>query len=185
MRVPALLLVLLTSACAGQPAPLHEAVHPTGTPAGAITLSGAGELTSSDTAAIAYDRKLAPRGAQASATVESSGGVTRTSLVVEGFLHKRRYGAHLHVKPCGKKPDDAGPHFQHEHGKVNPSSEVWLDFTTNGEGAGRSSARNDWALTPDRLPHSLVIHSQATKTSGPQVGTAGDRVACVTLKKVS
>ncbi|MEV1168184.1 hypothetical protein [Nonomuraea sp. NPDC049784] len=186
MRVPALLLVMLTAACAGSPAPLQDLAGPSEVPpTGEIKLSGAGEFTPSDTSAIVYDRKLVPRGAQASAAVESSGNKTRTSLVVEGMLPNHRYGAHLHAKPCGAKPDDSGPHYQHHRGEISPTSEVWLDVTTNGDGAGRSSARNDWALDPADLPGSLVIHSQGTKTSGPEVGTAGTRVACLTLKKAS
>ncbi|SDJ59762.1 superoxide dismutase, Cu-Zn family [Nonomuraea maritima] len=183
MRVPALLLILLTAACAAPPGPVQDA---TGAQAGAspgesIRLSGAGEFAPGDTAAIVYDRKLAPEGAQASATVESSGGKTRTSLVVEGLLPERRYGAHLHAKACGKKPDEAGPHYQHQTGQVSPASEVWLDFTTDAAGAGRASARNNWALSRDSLPGSLVIHAGPTVTEGPQVGQAGARVACLTL----
>ncbi|MGW6498117.1 superoxide dismutase family protein [Nonomuraea angiospora] len=190
MRVPALLSIMLTAACAGPPAPLQQAMGPSegpseGATSAAIRLAGEGQFTTSGTAAIVYDRKLAPQGAQGSAHVESADGQTRTTLVVEGLLPNHHYGAHLHVKPCGKKPDEAGPHFQHKAGEISPASEVWLDFTTNAEGAGRSSARNDWALDPAKLPGSLVIHAKATKTSGPEVGTAGDRVACLTLKKVS
>ncbi|MFI7129633.1 superoxide dismutase family protein [Nonomuraea sp. NPDC050153] len=186
MRVPALLLIMLTAACAGPPAPLQQVMGPSeGPTGGAIRLAGEGEFTASDTSAIAYDRKLAPKGAQGSAHVESADGKTRTTLVVEGLLPNRHYGAHLHDKPCGKKPEEAGPHYQHTAGEVSAASEVWLDFTTDGEGAGRSTARNDWVLDPAKLPGSLVIHAKATKTSGPEVGTAGDRVACLTLKKVS
>ncbi|QYC44388.1 Copper/zinc superoxide dismutase (SODC) [Nonomuraea coxensis DSM 45129] len=190
MRVPAFLLVLLAAAgCAGPPPPMR-AVGPSERPApvsstapeGEVNLSSAGEFTASDTGAIAYDRKLVPEGAQASVTVESSAGVTRTSLVAEGLLPGRRYGAHLHTKPCGGKPDESGPHYQHHPGQVTPESEVWLDFTTDGEGAGRATARQDWALDPDRLPGSLVIHAKPTVSSGPQAGAAGDRVACLTLR---
>lgn len=188
MRVPALLLIMLTAACAGGPpaSPQGFAADPSeAPPTGGIKLSGSGEFTTSDTSAIVYDRKLAPKGAQASATVESSDNTTRTSLVVEGMLPNHHYGAHLHKKPCGTKPDAAGPHYQHVPGEVSPKSEVWLDLTTNGEGAGRSTARNDWALDPGELPRSLVIHAKGTKTAGPQVGEAGTRVACLTLKKAS
>ncbi|WP_181449011.1 superoxide dismutase family protein [Nonomuraea aridisoli] len=191
--MPALLLVLLTAACAGPPGPAQDATNAKGvaspgqspgeSPGGEpIKLTGAGEFTTDDTSAIVYDRKLAPEGSQASVTVESSGGQTRTSLVVEGLLPNRRYGSHLHVNPCGKKPEAAGPHFQHHTGQINPSSEVWLDLTTDAEGAGRSTSRNDWTLTQAKLPGSLVIHSDPTVTSGPKVGEAGARVACLTLK---
>ncbi|MEU4514662.1 superoxide dismutase family protein [Nonomuraea wenchangensis] len=185
MRVPAFLLVLLAAAgCAGSPPPMQAAgpSERATTPAGEVNLSSAGEFTTTDTGAIVYDRKLVPEGAQASVTVESSAGTTRTSLVAEGLLPGRRYGAHLHAKPCGGKPDDAGPHYQHHPGQINPASEVWLDFTTDAEGAGRATAKQDWAFDPARLPGSLVIHSKPTVTSGPQVGTAGDRVACLTLR---
>ncbi|MEO3873888.1 hypothetical protein ABGB18_34180 [Nonomuraea sp. B12E4] len=186
MRVPAFLLVLLTAAggCAGSPAPLQNASGSSPTaPAAGITLTGGGQFTSDDTSAIAYDRKLAPKGSQASVTAESTNQGARTSLVVEGMRPNRTYGAHLHTKPCGKRPDDSGPHYQHHPGQITPASEVWLDVKTNASGAGRSTARNDWQFDPTELPGSLVIHAKPTVTSGPQVGTAGDRVACLTLKK--
>ncbi|AQZ69327.1 unnamed protein product [[Actinomadura] parvosata subsp. kistnae] len=184
MRVPASLLALLTAttalaACAGPPAPVQSVKT---TPDETVTLNAAGEFGTDDPGAIAYDRKLAPEGAQASVTVESGGGQTRTSLVVEGLLPKRRYGAHLHAKPCGEKPDDAGPHYQHDPGHADSASEVWLDFTTDDEGAGRASARNAWVLERAKLPASLVIHAQPTTISGPQAGQAGPRIACLTLK---
>ncbi|MFI7469479.1 superoxide dismutase family protein [Nonomuraea sp. NPDC049646] len=180
MRVPALLLVLFTAAaCAGPPAPLQEVTKPS--PPGVPELSGGGEFTSGDTAAIAYDRRLAPEGAQASLTAESTGGTTRTSLVVEGFLPRHHYGAHLHTAPCGADPDDAGGHYQHNPGHADPASEIWLDVTTDGSGAGRSTARHPWSLDPAALPKSLVIHAKATKKSGAHAGEAGPRVACLTL----
>jgi Cu-Zn family superoxide dismutase len=182
MRVPALLLILLTAACAGPPAPLQEASKP-GSPGqpGALTVSGAGEFTPENTAAIAYDRRLAPEGAQASLTAESAGETTRTSLVVEGFLPNHHYGAHLHVAACGTDPDDAGAHFQQHAGHADPSSEVWLDIATDESGDGRATARNPWRLDPAGLPKSLVIHAQRTKKTGAQAGQAGPRVACLTL----
>ncbi|UBU11731.1 superoxide dismutase family protein [Nonomuraea gerenzanensis] len=184
MRVPAFLLALMTAttalagACAGPPAPVQNAKT---APDETVNLNAAGEFGTDDPGAIAYDRKLAPEGAQASVTIESGGGRTRTSLVVEGLLPERRYGAHLHVKPCGRQPEEAGPHYQHHPGRIDRVSEVWLDFTTDAEGAGRSSARNDWPLERAKLPGSLVIHDQPTVTSGPKVGQAGDRVACLSL----
>ncbi|MEV0595107.1 hypothetical protein [Nonomuraea cavernae] len=208
MRVPALLLVLLVAGCAqtttspARDAPVGPAAQSPspssgetygGTPGAspgepgdhstsnsATSLSSSGTFSTSDTAAITYNRKLVPDGAQASVTVESAGGKTLTSLVVEGFLPNRRYGAHLHTKVCGTKPDDAGPHFQHEPGKANATNEVWLDFKTDEAGAGRATARNPWSLD-GRDPGSLVIHSQSTTPTGPEAGSAGDRAACLTL----
>lgn len=192
MRVPVYLLVMLAvsgtavsgaAACAGPPAPLQQAPAPrSASPEGRITLSASGQFARGDIGSIAYNRKLAPAGSQASVTIESGAGMTRTSLVVEGLLPNRRYGAHIHTSPCGRKPEDSGPHYQHDQGKINSTSEIWLDFATDGEGAGRAAARHGWTLDPARLPGSLVIHSKRTVTSGPQVGQAGDRVACLTLR---
>ncbi|WP_327589389.1 superoxide dismutase family protein [Nonomuraea sp. NBC_00507] len=186
MRVPTVLFIPLVAigaaACAGPSAPLQNAPARGASANSQLSLSAAGDFTLSDTDAIVYDRKLAPKGAQASVTTESSGGQTRTSLVVEGFLPSHTYGVHLHAKPCGKKPDDAGSHYQHRQGQIDPVSEVWLGVATDAQGAGRSTARNPWALDPNRLPHSLVIHAKPTVTSGPKAGQAGDRVACLTLR---
>ncbi|MGP3960128.1 superoxide dismutase family protein [Nonomuraea sp. 3N208] len=186
MRVPTILFILLaaagTGACAGPSAPLQNAPERGASKDSRVTLSAAGDFTPSDTDAIVYGRKLAPKGAQASVTAESSDGQTRTSLVVEGFLPNHTYGAHLHNKPCGQKPDDSGPHYQHQPGRIDPVSEVWLTVATDGAGAGRSTARNAWALDAARLPRSLVIHAKPTVTSGPKAGQAGDRVACLTLR---
>lgn len=165
--LPALVLVLLAAGCAQQDA------HSTPSPSAqsGVRISGAGEL-------VVYDRALAPDGAQASATVDSTAGGTLSSLNVEGFLPGRVYGAHLHTNACGAKPDDAGPHFQHDHGQVSKDSEVWLDVKTDAEGAGRASARHGWALAPGHAPRSLVVHAEPTKADG----TAGARVACLSLE---
>jgi Cu-Zn family superoxide dismutase len=177
MRLPALLLALLAAGCSGAPAQLAHPAAQDG-----IMLKGSGEFTTSGPDAITYDRKLVPVGAQANLTAESTAGRTLTSLVVEGFRPERTYGAHLHTKPCGPKGEDAGPHYQHVPGQVSAASEVWLDFTTDASGAGHSTARNDWALDSARLPRSLIVHAKPTTTSGPDIGAAGDRAACLTLK---
>ncbi|MET9341340.1 superoxide dismutase family protein [Nonomuraea sp. NPDC003804] len=175
MRLPALLLALLTAGACAAPT---TAVAPTPTPQIGVRLSGGGEFSAKDPLAIVYNTKLVPEGAKASVTVESADGQTRSSFVAEGLLPNRAYGVHLHANPCGSKPDDSGPHFQHTHGTVNASNEVWLDIKTDGSGAATSTARQPWALSPDRVPHSLVIHEKATAPDG----TAGGRVACLTLK---
>ncbi|NRQ33865.1 superoxide dismutase [Nonomuraea sp. NN258] len=186
MRLPAVLFLLLAAACSAEPATMHEVPGHDAAPGQnadrPIRLSGGGELGATTTSAIVYDRKLAPAGAQASVTTESAGKKTRTSLVVEGLLPNRRYGAHLHTRPCGAKPEDAGPHYRHEPHRATATSEVWLDLTTDESGAGRSAARHDWHFTAGSLPGSLVIHAEPTKSSGPDAGAAGPRVACVTLR---
>ncbi|MFI6298931.1 superoxide dismutase family protein [Nonomuraea sp. NPDC050790] len=182
MRRPAILLSLLVPLlAAGCTQSATPSAAPSPAPAAAVTLKGSGQFTDRDTAAIAYDRKLAPAGSQASLTAESRDGRTTSSLVVEGLLPDRKYGAHLHTNPCGAKPDDSGPHFQHHGKSASAANEVWLDLTTDAEGAGRATAHNDWALEPGRLPRALVIHAQPTTSTGPSAGTAGSRVACLTL----
>lgn len=172
MRLLALLAVLVAAGCSqstAAPAPTPVQLH----------LSGGGQLTTKGTAAIAYNAKLAPEGSQATVTVESTPDKTVSSLVVEGLLAKRTYGAHLHVNACGAKPDDAGAHFQHTQGHADAGNEVWLDLKTDDSGMGRATATHAWAFTADHVPGSLVIHAQPTKADG----TAGPRVACLTLTR--
>jgi len=178
-RVSALMLVLAVAGCAQSPAdPAGDAAHTAGPSVASAptSLTGAGEFAKRTTAAIVYDRKFVPKGAQASLTAESADGKTVTSLVVEGLLPDHRYGAHLHVAPCGTHPRDAGAHFQHVAGRADASSEVWLDLKTDGSGAGRATARHDWPLTGP-LPQSLVLHATATAPTAPPA----PRVACLTL----
>ena len=177
MRLPALLLALLAAGCSGAPAQLAHPAAQSG-----IMLKGSGEFSTNDPDIITYDRGLVPVGAQVNVTSESTSGRTLTSLVVENFRPGRAYGAHLHTKPCGTKGEDAGPHYQHVPGQVSTASEVWLDFTTDESGAGHASARHDWSLDSTRLPRSLIVHARPTTTSGPDIGMAGDRAACLTLK---
>lgn len=172
MRLPALVLVLLAAGCGQSTAAPYA-------PPAQVRISGGGEFAAKGTAAIVYNTKLAPEGSQASATVESTTDRTLSSLVVEGLLANRTYGAHLHVNACGAKPDDAGAHFQHTHGHADKANEVWLDLKTDDSGMGRATASHDWAFAADRLPGSLVIHAQPTKADG----TAGPRVACLTLTR--
>ncbi|HLU73886.1 MAG TPA: superoxide dismutase family protein [Nonomuraea sp.] len=178
-RLPALLIALLATGCGASPPQL---AHPADGPVSATTLSGSGVFTDDDTSAIAYDRKLAPKGAQASLTAESSGGQTITSLVVEGFLPRRTYGAHLHTNPCGKSGADAGPHYRHrKDGPASPDNEIWLDFETNASGEGRATARHPWGFDPASPPRSLIVHAKPTTKTGAHAGDAGDRIACLTI----
>ncbi|MFG1686858.1 hypothetical protein ACGFNP_42305 [Nonomuraea sp. NPDC049269] len=180
-RASALALVLTVAGCAQSPSDpaadrdAAQSASPSVVSA-PTSLTGAGEFKRRTTAAIVYNRKLVPKGAQASLTAESAGGRTVTSLVVEGLLPDHRYGAHLHVAPCGTHPGDAGAHFQHVAGQADASSEVWLDLKTDNSGGGRATAHHDWPLT-GALPRSLVLHAKATAPSAPPA----PRVACLTL----
>ncbi|GGS78794.1 hypothetical protein GCM10010156_41900 [Planobispora rosea] len=192
MRLPVVLAAaaLLAAACAGQGAP-HPAAHDTrgavpagpAEPASAVKLVGGGRfgVPASGTSAIAYDPKLVPAGATARVTAESGAVMATSTVTVEGFLPDRAYGVHLHVNPCGPDPEAAGPHYQHAHAHASADNEVWLDFTTDPQGAATVTARQGWAFVPERAPRSLVIHAKRTKAAGARAGTAGPRVACVTL----
>ena len=134
--------------------------------------------------AIVYDTALAPAGASVNATAESGAVLATSTVTVAGLLPNRTYGVHLHVNPCGLKPEDAGPHYQHAHTHASADNEVWLDLTTDASGYATATATQDWAFVPGRLPRSLVIHAEKTATAGAQAGTAGPRIACVTLAEV-
>jgi Cu-Zn family superoxide dismutase len=111
---------------------------------------------------------------------------------VRGLQPDRVYGAHVHTNPCGASPDDAGPHYQREVDPAGPGvdphyanaeNEIWLDFTTDATGAGSAETTVAWELPDDRrLPGSVVIHSTGTNTGPGVAGTAGARVACITIK---
>ncbi|QKW07323.1 superoxide dismutase family protein [Streptomyces sp. NA04227] len=141
-------------------------------------------------AAVTYDTKLAPEGAQAG-VVEWAGadGATRIHLFVKGLVANRTYGAHAHTKPCGKLPADAGPHYQDKVDPVtpsvdsryaNPHNEVWLDLKTDRRGAAYTMAKNNWHFR-DGGARAVVIHEMATATHDGHAGTAGARLACLNV----
>jgi Cu-Zn family superoxide dismutase len=183
MRIPGVLVVvgLLAVSC-GQQAPAVRQPVPSPAAAG-IRLAGGGTLTAAvpKASAIVYDTALAPAGAAVEVLAESGAVFATSTVKVEHLLPNRTYGVHLHVNPCGLKPEDAGPHYQHAHTHASAKNEVWLDFTTDALGAATATATQDWAFVPGRLPRSLVIHAEKTKTAGAEAGMAGPRVACVTL----
>ncbi|GAT70787.1 superoxide dismutase [Planomonospora sphaerica] len=186
-RLPWILtaVTLLAVACGGQGDPegrARPAVHDV-TPGGTV-LSGGGTFgaPAPRATAIAYDRALVPPGAWARVTAESGAVLSTAKVEVRGFLPGRTYGVHLHVNPCGADPDDAGPHYRDgHHSHASAASEVWLDFTTDRRGAATATAKQDWAFAPGRPPRSLVVHAEPTRTAGADAGSAGPRVACVTL----
>jgi Cu-Zn family superoxide dismutase len=63
---------------------------------------------------------------------------------------------------------------------ANASNEIWLDFSTDAHGDAIVYVRNPGAYVT-REPHSLVIHAMHTATDPGNAGTAGPRLACVTL----
>jgi Cu-Zn family superoxide dismutase len=184
------------SACSGVSS--DAAASATGSPSATTRVTAHGIFVSttpppSGINAYAYDVRLAPRSAAADLTLTTVGGKTQALLAVSGFVPNRNYGAHLHVNPCGVDPKAAGGHFEHtpdpaasrspstNPAYANPTNEVWLDFDTDPKGSATSSAEVPWVATAQRHPGSLVIHADRTLTVPGKAGTAGARIACLTL----
>lgn len=140
--------------------------------------------------AVTYNTKLVPVASrvQVKEELRRSGG-TRIELRVRDLAADRVYGAHVHTKPCGKLPADAGPHYQDQLDPTqpsvnpefaNPDNEVWLDLTTNEDGSARSIAIVDWRFREGGA-RSVVLHEMATSTHEGHAGTAGARLACVNV----
>ncbi|MCD2186000.1 superoxide dismutase family protein [Actinomycetospora soli] len=144
--------------------------------------------------AVTYDPAAAPVGADVAVETVRAADSTSATLTVSGLLPNRGYAVHLHTRPCGASGADAGPHFQNrvdpaatpekpssDPAYANPENEFWLDLRTDASGAGTSGTSVPFALT-DRLPASMIIHEkEMTATAPGQAGTAGGRLACVTL----
>ncbi|MEJ2866181.1 superoxide dismutase [Actinomycetospora sp. OC33-EN08] len=155
---------------------------------GALTAPGAPNAT-----ALTYS-PAAPAGANLTVETVRAQDSTTATLTASGLQPNRGYAAHLHTRPCGATGNDAGPHFQNrvdpaatpekpssDPAYANPENEFWLDVRTDAAGAGTSGATVPFALT-DRAPASLILHEkEMTATAPGQAGTAGGRLACVTL----
>ena len=209
VRLPVVVAAaVLAAGCAsGQPAaPASSApaAPPSATaPVAAATTSGGGSGTEAEgvlappdraTTAFTYNPALAPEGAQIEVDSETRGASTEIRLDVDGLLPNRGYAAHAHVNACGPTGDAAGPHFQNQvdpaaaPGKpstdpayANPQNEIWLDLRTDGDGDGESRAEVPFVFT-GRAPASVIIHeAEATATAPGQAGSAGPRLACITV----
>ncbi len=140
--------------------------------------------------AITYDPAVVPPGATASVAIKQITQTMEVRVEAAGLIPRRAYGAHLHTMPCTAVPDEAGPHYQHQADPskpsvdpsfANPRNEVWLDFTVDGYGTASVSAAQNWTFPAGQSARSLILHAQATKTAAGVAGTAGPRVACLTL----
>ncbi|WP_213001982.1 superoxide dismutase family protein [Winogradskya consettensis] len=154
------------------------------------TASGTFQPAPQGVQAITYNKAVVPAGATAQVTIATTTMGVRVRLAVTGMLARRAYGAHLHTMTCTSVPDDAGPHYQHQADPskpsvdpayANPRNEVWLDFTTDSKGAATVAANQDWAFDTTTSPRSLIVHAELTRTEAGKAGTAGPRVACLTL----
>lgn len=139
---------------------------------------------------ITYDVQRIPVGAKLSTGASVANGQTKVELKVSGLLPDTKYGSHVHTKPCGAKPADSGPHYQHEKDPVTPSvdpkyanaeNEIWLDFTTDAQGAATATATVKWEFRGGEA-NSVVVHAAHTSTEHGKAGTAGDRLACLTAQ---
>ncbi|PPK63109.1 superoxide dismutase family protein [Actinokineospora auranticolor] len=140
--------------------------------------------------AVTYDPAKVPVGSRASVMTIPSGRKTTVVLWVYGLLPYRHYGAHVHVKPCGPSPADAGPHFQDQADPVqpsvdpnyaNPRNEIWLDFATDEKGEAFAVSNVLWRFG-DRPANAVIIHDSHTHTGPGEAGTAGARLACFNSK---
>ncbi|SCD42583.1 superoxide dismutase, Cu-Zn family [Streptomyces sp. BvitLS-983] len=118
--------------------------------------------------AVTYDLDLLPAAAWIRVNQAVSRSETTVVAEVRGLRPGRAYGAHVHTGVCGADPQAAKGHYQHkvdpvqpstDPAYVNPYNEVWLDFTTDAEGAGRAVARHSWGFRPGEAA-SVVIHDQ-------------------------
>lgn len=144
-----------------------------------------------DGPAYTYDTAQVPAGANVEVSSNAADGATTTTLSVSGLLPNHTYGAHAHAKPCTPAAgDDAGPHYQFNQDPVtpsvdpafaNPENEIWLDVTTDANGAGEATSTVPWTFPEDRRAASVVLHEEPTATHAGHAGTAGGRPGCVTV----
>ncbi|MEU1276618.1 superoxide dismutase family protein [Streptomyces sp. NPDC005799] len=137
-----------------------------------------------------YNPELVPEGAriQVKEELRRDGG-TRIELRGRDLVPNRVYGAHVHTKPCGELPTDAGPHYQDrvdptqpsvDPAYANPRNEVWLDLATDKDGSDRSIGTVDWRFREGGA-RSVVLHEMATTTHQGHAGMAGARLACINV----
>jgi superoxide dismutase, Cu-Zn family len=133
-----------------------------------------------------------PEGATARVhVVYNSAGDTLTTLHVRGLRPNTAYGAHAHANACGATGADAGPHFQNvvnpdperpnDPRFANPANEIWLDLTTDAAGNAVATSKVAWQFSPERRAGSVIIHAEHTHTGPRDAGTAGARLACLTV----
>ncbi|MFJ5984848.1 superoxide dismutase family protein [Lentzea sp. NPDC092896] len=182
--------VLLTgglAACSSEPAPPSapqtQAVQPV-----AETDVVAPAASGDQPKGITYDVARIPLGAKLSTGSSVANGHTTVELKVSGLLPNTKYGSHVHTKPCGAKPADSGPHYQNEKDPVSPSvdpkyanaqNEIWLDFTTDAQGAATGTATVKWEFRKGEA-NAVIVHATHSSTEHGKAGTAGDRLACLT-----
>jgi superoxide dismutase, Cu-Zn family len=201
----ALSSTVLAAGCSGvivEPAAAPPASSPpAGVPAGTApppdgTVEGTFLPSPAGTTAVTYDPAVVPAGATARLSFTKTAQGVTVRLAVAGMVPRRSYGAHLHTMPCTVMPAAAGPHYQQhpdpaasasapsvDPSYANPANEVWLDFTADARGAASATSAEDWAFDEAHPPRSLIVHAESTRTAQGVAGTAGQRVACLTVPR--
>lgn len=184
--LPGLLGVLLLAGCASTEDPVQQRAGSSSVRSVQVSET----FRRAPGPAVSYDEALVPSGARGAVQSRSGQGTTTVMLAVRGLASQRWYGAHVHTQPCGERPEDAGPHYQHFVDPVqpsvdptyaNPQNEVWLDIVTDESGAGSAESTVAWTFDDARRPGSVVVHAMQTSSGPGAAGTAGDRVACISV----
>ncbi|MDI9919252.1 superoxide dismutase family protein [Rhodococcus sp. IEGM 1379] len=147
--------------------------------------------SSGEVNAFTYDAAAVPVGSSVDIESDENDGRTTVTFSAQGLAPNRDFGVHVHTRPCGPKPSDAGPHYQNnvdpaatpetpssDPAYANPQNEVWLDVTTDAAGNAQASTTVDWEFREDQA-QSVVLHAQHTMTEPGKAGMAGDRLACI------
>lgn len=155
----------------------------------AAPAQAAAERVRAEGPVISYNA-LVPAGATARVQeVRTASGSTVVTLQVRGMLPDHEYGAHAHVNACGSTGAAAGPHYQDvvapaghatDPAYANSDNEVWLDLTTDSEGAGSAQALVRWQFRPAGAG-SVTFHARHTATEPGVAGTAGPRLGCLSV----
>lgn len=110
-------------------------------------------------------------------------GATIFAFLVRGMPKStwgKRYGVHVHTKPCAANPAAAGPHFMLPTAPATlplAQREIWLDVTVTTGGWALSTRTVTWPIPAGSPANSVVLHAAPTN---PTTGEAGARVACTT-----
>ncbi|MEU5808953.1 superoxide dismutase family protein [Streptomyces sp. NPDC047718] len=172
---------LALAAGVGTPSPGQGAVSVSGTFRKAAVDAGYGAVT--------YAPGHVPAGSRIRVTERAGTQGTWIELRLEGVKANRTFGAHVHRKPCGTDPAAAGSHYQDladpvqpsvDPAYANPRNEVWLDLTTDARGDGRSQTAVTWRIRVGDA-RSVVVHEHPTATGPGHAGSAGPRLACLTV----
>lgn len=158
-----------------------------------VAADGEFEAADSEGVGLTYDEEAIPEGSEFDVAADLDDEGLEVELDVSGLEADREFGAHLHTDACEEDPEASGPHYQDDvepdldedevsvdPDYANPDNEVWLDFTTDEDGDAEASTTVDWQPR-DGEANSVVIHEEHTATEEGEAGTAGDRLACVTI----